>query len=645
MNQPPHRPQWDLPTEAGGGQVQTAAGPGADVATEAGQPDSSHQAQAAQLAPLRLAVGDVVGGCFRIERRLGAGGMGMVYLATHLQLERLVALKVHRSGSAEDQARLAREAKAMARLSHPGVIGVYDVRTHEGTLFIAMEFIDGCNGREWLAERRHGLTARLRLVLSVAEGLAAAHQAGLVHRDLKPENVLVGNNGRVVVADFGLARATRVVGAAAEASSQASLDVELTQAGAVMGTPAYMAPEQFSAGPVDARADQFALAIVAYEAAYGVRPFSAKSLPELVYQVTQHVVRPPPSETDVSPAIDEVLLRGLAPDPGQRFASVAAFALALRAAMRAPRRGALVIAVSSLVVLLALGAAGLAYFYDSWSDQRPRAVLSQTFDGTGLSAPLDSVSAELLAEASANVVEARRENRAARAVERLGKSGTMFDDPDAFSADIADAVDNDASVGSLLGAVLENQRKSAAAARDAPLQRVAWDGKTTLDCGLGNRLLVEGVDADVPSGPAIRVAAGCTIKIVDSTIRADTIVEGTMPDLVHLEGSGLQPRKQLLNIKLGRLVILQDVELEEPTSGAAVEFGMRTNAELRNCTLRGEPALRAAMHTKIDVTAGRLISEDVAIDAQMHAKVALTGTKLDGRTVLGAHARVDVIEK
>ena len=259
-------------------------------------------------------------GRYRLGERLGAGGMGMVFEARDTQLDRPVALKLLRPGYEMDAAseRLQREARAMARLSHPNVVTVFDVGTHEGAVFIAMEKVDGLTLRGWLREARP--TGDIIDVLDqAAKGLAAAHGAGLVHRDFKPENVMVGNDGRVRVLDFGLAKPT---------DPENTQDL-LTQTGTMLGTPRYMAPEQFRGEPADARSDQFALGVVFYEALYGVHPYQPDDdlpLPRAVLKGKRHDT---PIRIDVPPAVREAVTRAIAHDPDDRFPSLDAFSDAL----------------------------------------------------------------------------------------------------------------------------------------------------------------------------------------------------------------------------------------------------------------------------------------------------------------------------
>lgn len=259
-------------------------------------------------------------GRYRLGDRLGAGGMGIVFAAQDTSLDRPVALKLLRPGYEMDAAaeRLQREARAMARLSHPNVVTVFDVGTHEGAVFVAMEKVDGGTLRDWLREPRP--TADIIDVLDqAAGGLGAAHGAGLVHRDFKPENVMVGNDGRVRVLDFGLAKP----------SDPGSTQDLLTQTGTMLGTPRYMAPEQFRGEDADARSDQFALGVVFYEALYGVHPYQPQDERPLPRAVLAGKLRETPVRIDIPPAVRSAVLRAVAHDPDTRFDSVQALCEAL----------------------------------------------------------------------------------------------------------------------------------------------------------------------------------------------------------------------------------------------------------------------------------------------------------------------------
>jgi predicted Ser/Thr protein kinase len=269
---------------------------------------------------------DIVGDRYVISRVLGRGGMGTVYLAKDRTLGREVALKVHRAGSGNE--RLQREALAMAKLAHPNVVTVFEIGSFEDRLYVAMEYVRGGTLRDWLA---HGRTWQqvVAMLLEIGAGLAAAHDAGLVHRDLKPENILVGTDGRPRVSDFGLAR----VGASVTEVADVALDAKMTVTGAVVGTPAYMAPEQLAGELVDARSDQFAFCVVAWEALFGKRPWGGATLKELEKAIHEHELA---SSRDVPERVRRVFERGLAIEPADRYPDVRALLAALRDAI-APR--------------------------------------------------------------------------------------------------------------------------------------------------------------------------------------------------------------------------------------------------------------------------------------------------------------------
>lgn len=268
-------------------------------------------------------------------RSLGKGGMGAVYSAYDEQLNRRVALKVlraNRSGSEEAHARILREAQAMAQLSHPNVAQIYEVGDYHGQLFIAMEYIEGVTLTTWLKKHPRGWQEVLPVFLSSGEGLHAAHLAGLVHRDFKPDNVMLGDDGRVRVMDFGLARidmgepdsistASNSIGA--DRSAQI-----LTETGALLGTPGYMAPEQRAGRPVDAKADQYAFCVALYEALYGSSPSDAKTLSN--DSSGRKNSERGPAMRQVPRWIHRAVMRGLEDDPQSRWPSMAPLLAALR---------------------------------------------------------------------------------------------------------------------------------------------------------------------------------------------------------------------------------------------------------------------------------------------------------------------------
>jgi eukaryotic-like serine/threonine-protein kinase len=286
----------------------------------------------------------------RIEDRyvvrslLGRGGMGTVYLANDVTLGRDVAIKLHRAGTGND--RLHREAIAMAKLAHPNVVTVFEVGTVADRLYVAMELVRGSTLRAWLADHPRSWREVVALLVEVGAGLAAAHAAGLVHRDFKPENVLVGDDGRPRVSDFGLAHL------GPETTSGVvpppGVDARVTVTGTVLGTPAYMAPEQFD-GTVDARSDQFAFCVVAWECLFGARPFPGKSLVEIQAAIDRHEIARP-AKTEVPDRLRRVIERGLAVDPEARYPDMAGLLAALRDAAAPHRKWLVWAGVASVAV-------------------------------------------------------------------------------------------------------------------------------------------------------------------------------------------------------------------------------------------------------------------------------------------------------
>jgi eukaryotic-like serine/threonine-protein kinase len=358
--------------------------------------------------PEPLARGAAIGR-YVVLNLLGRGGMGEVYAAFDPELDRKVAVKLLRARIengvtlTEGRQRTLREAQAIARLSHPNVIVVYDVGTFREQVFIAMEFVDGHTASYWAHAQPRTWQEILKVYMAAGRGLQAAHEKGMVHRDFKPENVMVGRDGEVRVMDFGLARqidgrpavpspsapvttttarfgdlATEggtivlhrrpdggapvtaanvdgVVQDMQDTDPSANSDVfnaRLTRTGAIMGTPAYMAPEQFFKAATDARSDQFSFCVTLYEALYGERPFPGNNIQSLVGNIVQGNIREAPHGSKVPFWLRRVLLRGLRPTPAERFASMADLLEALRKDPRVRYRR---IAVGAMAALLPLG--------------------------------------------------------------------------------------------------------------------------------------------------------------------------------------------------------------------------------------------------------------------------------------------------
>ncbi|QKV95455.1 Stk1 family PASTA domain-containing Ser/Thr kinase [Streptomyces sp. NA02950] len=243
-------------------------------------------------------VGQVLDGRYRVEARIAVGGMATVYRAVDTRLDRVIALKVMHQSLATDAAfveRFIREAKSVARLAHSNVVGVYDQGTDGVHVYLAMEYVAGCTLRDVLRERGAlQPRAALDILEPVLAALGAAHRAGFVHRDMKPENVLIGDDGRVKVADFGLVRAV-------DTNTSAST-------GTVLGTVSYLAPEQIENGTADPRADVYACGVVLYEMLTGSKPHGGSTPAQILYQHLNEDV-PPPSALapDVAPELDSLI--------------------------------------------------------------------------------------------------------------------------------------------------------------------------------------------------------------------------------------------------------------------------------------------------------------------------------------------------
>lgn len=273
-------------------------------------------------------------GRFIVLSRLGAGGMGVVFSAYDPKLDRKVALKLLHSsdGSTHDprqaQARLLREAQTIAQLAHPNVIAVYDVGTFESEVYIAMELVEGDTLRRWLDKCERPLADIVDKFAQAGRALVAAHARGLLHRDFKPDNVLVGQDERVRVMDFGLARSLFTDGTPGEVEAgpdrggRGAWDHPLTRTGMLLGTPRYMAPEQLAGRPVDARSDQFSFCVALYEAVYGCHPFERGMALDLIEGPGDSALLSPPPKHGVPDWVHRVIVRGLRADPSQRYPSM-----------------------------------------------------------------------------------------------------------------------------------------------------------------------------------------------------------------------------------------------------------------------------------------------------------------------------------
>ena len=301
-------------------------------------------------------------GRYFIFRPIAEGGMGRVLLAYDETLDRKLAIKLWlpRVSCGEDlRARMLREAQALARLSHPNVVQVYEVGNHNDLLYLAMEYVRGRTLREWIEQDRPDLPRILERFMQAGEGLAAAHRAGMLHRDFKPDNVIVGDDGRVRVLDFGLARADGHEPTGPRAITELELvisgrfDDPLTRAGSVLGTPAYMSPEQLAGRDTDARSDQYSFCVALWEAIHGVRPFAGASTQELAAAIATQ--RPRESDRSMPGWLHSAVQRGLAAAPDARWPSMDALLATLSAGARRRRRQVGALVGLGLALLLAAG--------------------------------------------------------------------------------------------------------------------------------------------------------------------------------------------------------------------------------------------------------------------------------------------------
>lgn len=262
-------------------------------------------------------------GRYQIVNELGKGSMGVVYLAHDPHIDRKVALKVLRQDRLGDETfvqRFLKEAKAIGRLSHPCIVTVYDVGQDHGTVYIAMEFLEGIPLHRLMESRTLNPQEIIRLGIQVAESLDYAQQRGIVHRDIKPSNILVDANGQTKITDFGIAHI-----------EDPASSVQ-TQAGEILGTPAYMSPEQVLGQPVDGRSDLFSLGIILYELSTGRKPFGGENLAAIFHSITQDA---PPPAGKINPAIgqrfSQIIMKCLNKKPEDRFGTGGALAGALKA--------------------------------------------------------------------------------------------------------------------------------------------------------------------------------------------------------------------------------------------------------------------------------------------------------------------------
>lgn len=310
-------------------------------------------------------------GRYQITKELGRGSMGVVYQAHDPQIDRSIALKVLRPDrmSSEDFVqRFMKEAKAIGRMSHQNIVTVYDVGEDQGTVYIAMEFLEGCPLNTFTHERILSAAEIAEIGIQVAESLDYAHTRGIVHRDIKPQNIMITPDLKVKITDFGIAHIEDP-----DASHQ-------TQAGEILGTPNYMPPEQVIGKKVDGRSDLYSLGVILYELSAGTRPFKGDNLAAIFHAITTETpARPDTLNTQLPAALSDIVMKCLEKDPAARFQSGKELAAALKTILKAEepavavtlpaRKKPLGLIIAAILVVIAVAAGG--YFATRGPEKTP----------------------------------------------------------------------------------------------------------------------------------------------------------------------------------------------------------------------------------------------------------------------------------
>ena len=289
-------------------------------------------------------------GRYQIIKKVGEGMMGVVYQAHDPRIDRIIALKVLREDRIQNEEyvqRFLKEAVAIGRISHQNIVAVYDIGQDHDTIYIAMEFLDGCGLDQVIKERRLSFTEIVALGRQIAQALDYAHQKGVVHRDVKPSNIIVLSSGSVKLTDFGVARI------------EAAGDPNKTQMGVLIGSPAYMAPEQVKGQPVDGRADIYALGVILFELATGQKPFTGGSI-EVVFSQILQGQRPDPGKINslIPKPLCKVILTCLEQDPARRYQTGAELATGLQDCLGGTSRVCFMVGRNQTFAILSAKSAG-----------------------------------------------------------------------------------------------------------------------------------------------------------------------------------------------------------------------------------------------------------------------------------------------
>ena len=318
-------------------------------------------------------------GRYRVLKELGKGAMGIVYKAFDPQIDREVALKILRKDRLTDDEfaqRFFKEAKAIGRLSHPNIVTVYDVGQDHGTIYIAMEFLEGRPLDEAIKEEKLKITDIGSIGAQIAEALNYAHQKGVIHRDIKPANIILNSDGRIKITDFGIAQIEDL------------LTIHQTQAGAILGTPVYMSPEQVNAQPVDGRSDLYALGVILYELLTGSKPFTGKNFTAIFAAIiNSRPAVPVEIVSGISKAQSELIMKSINKEPDRRFQTGREMAEALKSTFTdsqsdksffkiISKQRSNLLGVFLITVLVVAIMAGGIYYYINFMHTKPEPVVN-----------------------------------------------------------------------------------------------------------------------------------------------------------------------------------------------------------------------------------------------------------------------------
>lgn len=533
----------------------------------------------------RREIGSVVAEDYRIEGLLGAGGMGVVYLARHTNLDRQVAVKELMSSDPEGVERLRREAMAMARLDHPNVVRVFDARQLGDRLFIAMEHLAGGTLRQWCEQPRSHLEI-LNVFGQAARGLSAAHAEGIVHRDFKPDNVLLTQDGRAKVGDFGIARGWTEAETSRPPDEAALTDVSanLTRTGALMGTPAYMAPEQYDR-QADPRSDQFAFCVALYEALYGQRPFEGRTPAELWVHSSEGNIRPVPESSVVPRRVFDVLRQGLDADPGRRFSDVGQLMRALRRASSSRLTLVASLGVAVVLAVIVVGTLGWVFFGRDVEGEAP--TTSAASRGEAEPAALDDVVPPLEPDLPVAVDELPRRADVPRPDDGIERRAMPAPPPEGYN----------------------------------PPGNRTFDGKLPFICRNEHAWFVGAKLDSAVADPIIVAGDGCDFRCSRCSLRGASILSASGNASVQFTSSRLFAREYAISAGGNALVRLTAVSVEMEGDGTAVSMADDARVSLYEMDVEGEVPIVASGNSNLLLQNVSVIGEDAAVRASADVTV------------------------